>query len=57
MRCCRGNLGAGKVLLARCPQAGPVRWDFVTQMPRTPLGKIQKFILQRELLEHEQGGT
>ncbi len=45
---CEQNLARSKV---------PVRWDFVTQMPRTPLGKIQKFILQRELLEHEQGGT
>jgi acyl-coenzyme A synthetase/AMP-(fatty) acid ligase len=27
----------------------PARWDFVAAMPRTPLGKIQKFLLQREL--------
>lgn len=37
------------------PFKGPTRWDFVTQMPRTPLGKIQKFILQRELLDRQQG--
>jgi fatty-acyl-CoA synthase len=43
---CEQNLARFKV---------PVRWDFVTQMPRTPLGKIQKFILQRELLEQELG--
>ncbi len=45
---CEQNLARFKV---------PVRWDFVAQMPRTPLGKIQKFILQRELVEHEHGGT
>jgi len=27
----------------------PVRWEFVDEMPRTPLGKIQKFLLQRAL--------
>jgi fatty-acyl-CoA synthase len=43
---CQRNLAPFKV---------PARWDFVTQMPRTPLGKIQKFILQRELLDGQQG--
>jgi fatty-acyl-CoA synthase len=33
----------------------PTRWDFVAAMPRTPLGKIQKFLLQHDLLEKEQG--
>ena len=32
----------------------PVRWDFVDEMPRTPLGKIQKFLLQRALLEKDE---
>jgi fatty-acyl-CoA synthase len=27
----------------------PVRWEFVDEMPRTPLGKIQKFALQTQL--------
>jgi len=45
---CEQNLARFKV---------PVRWDFVAQMPRTPVGKIQKFQLQRELLETEQGPT
>jgi fatty-acyl-CoA synthase len=31
----------------------PTRWDFVAAMPRTPLGKIQKFLLQHDLLEKE----
>jgi acyl-coenzyme A synthetase/AMP-(fatty) acid ligase len=29
----------------------PARWDFVAAMPRTPLGKIQKFKLQHELAQ------
>jgi acyl-coenzyme A synthetase/AMP-(fatty) acid ligase len=29
----------------------PARWDFVAAMPRTPVGKIQKFLLQHDLLE------
>jgi fatty-acyl-CoA synthase len=33
---CERNLARFKV---------PVRWDFVAEMPRTPLGKIQKFLL------------
>jgi len=37
---CEQNLAGFKV---------PARWEFVTAMPRTPLGKIQKFLLQREL--------
>ena len=31
----------------------PVRWSFVDEMPRTPIGKIQKFVLQRALAEAE----
>jgi len=42
---CEQNLASFKV---------PVRWDFVDEMPRTPLGKIQKFLLQRTLLEKEE---
>jgi fatty-acyl-CoA synthase len=41
---CEQNLARFKV---------PARWEFVTQMPRTPLGKIQKFQLQQALLESE----
>jgi acyl-CoA synthetase (AMP-forming)/AMP-acid ligase II len=41
---CERNLARFKV---------PVRWDFVAEMPRTPLGKIQKFLLQPDLLERE----
>jgi len=33
----------------------PARWDFVAAMPRNPLGKIQKFLLQHDLLEKVQG--
>jgi long-chain acyl-CoA synthetase len=43
---CEQNLARFKV---------PARWDFVAAMPRTPLGKIQKFLLQHDLLEQEQG--
>jgi acyl-CoA synthetase (AMP-forming)/AMP-acid ligase II len=43
---CEQNLAAFKV---------PARWDFVAAMPRTPLGKIQKFLLQHDHLEKEQG--
>jgi fatty-acyl-CoA synthase len=42
---CEQNLARIKV---------PARWDFVAAMPRTPLGKIQKFLLQHDLLEKEQ---
>ena len=42
---CEQNLAPFKV---------PVRWEFVDQMPRTPLGKIQKFLLQRALLEKDE---
>ncbi len=42
---CEQNLARFKV---------PTRWGFVAAMPRTPLGKIQKFVLQRDLLEKEQ---
>jgi acyl-coenzyme A synthetase/AMP-(fatty) acid ligase len=46
---------AGAMRAKPCPfqSAGPR--DFLAQMSRTPLGKIQKFQLQRELLETEQG--
>jgi fatty-acyl-CoA synthase len=37
---CEQNLARFKV---------PVRWDFVAELPRTPLGKIQKFKLQQDL--------
>jgi acyl-coenzyme A synthetase/AMP-(fatty) acid ligase len=43
---CERNLARFKV---------PTRWDFVATMPRTPLGKIQKFVLQHDLLRKEQG--
>jgi fatty-acyl-CoA synthase len=43
---CEQNLARFKV---------PARWEFVATMPRTPLGKIQKFQLQHDLLETEQG--
>ena len=43
---CEHNLARFKV---------PACWEFVAVMPRTPLGKIQKFRLQRDLLEMEQG--
>jgi fatty-acyl-CoA synthase len=43
---CEQNLARFKV---------PARWEFVPTMPRTPLGKIQKFQLQHHLLEKEQG--
>jgi fatty-acyl-CoA synthase len=39
---CEQNLARFKV---------PARWDFVAAMPRTPLGKIQKYLLQHDLLE------
>jgi fatty-acyl-CoA synthase len=45
---CQRNLARFKV---------PARWEFVAAMPRTPLGKIQKFQLQRDLLGQEHGGT
>jgi acyl-CoA synthetase (AMP-forming)/AMP-acid ligase II len=38
---CERNLARFKV---------PARWAVVAAMPRTPLGKIQKFLLQRDLL-------
>jgi len=43
---CEQNLARFKV---------PIRWDFVSAMPRTQLGKIQKFLLQHDLLEETQG--
>jgi fatty-acyl-CoA synthase len=43
---CEQNLARFKV---------PARWDFVGAMPRTPLGKVQKFLLQHGLLDKEQG--
>jgi len=43
---CEENLAPFKV---------PARWEFVATMPRSPLGKIQKFRLQHDLLETEQG--
>jgi acyl-coenzyme A synthetase/AMP-(fatty) acid ligase len=39
---CEQNLARFKV---------PARWEFVATMPRTPLGKIQKFQLQHHLLK------
>jgi fatty-acyl-CoA synthase len=39
---CEQNLARFKV---------PARWEFVAAMPRTPLGKIQKFQLQHHLLK------
>jgi fatty-acyl-CoA synthase len=33
----------------------PVYWSFVDEMPRTPLGKIQKFVLQQALTENSPG--
>jgi fatty-acyl-CoA synthase len=39
---CEQNLARFKV---------PARWDFVAAMPRTPLGKIQKYLLQHDLME------
>jgi fatty-acyl-CoA synthase len=45
---CQQNLARFKV---------PARWEFVAAMPRTPLGKIQKFQLQRDLPGQEHGGT
>ena len=39
---CEQNLARFKV---------PARWEFVAAMPRTPLGKIQKYLLQHDLLE------
>ena len=42
---CEQNLARFKV---------PARWDFVAAMPRTPLGKIQKFLLRHDLLEQDQ---
>jgi fatty-acyl-CoA synthase len=45
---CQQNLARFKV---------PARWEFVAAMPRTPLGKIQKFHLQRDLLGKERDGT
>jgi fatty-acyl-CoA synthase len=35
----------------------PVVWRFVDEMPRTPLGKIQKFVLQAELRGDEPVGA
>jgi fatty-acyl-CoA synthase len=43
---CEQNLASFKV---------PARWEFVAAMPRTPLGKIQKFQLQHHLLETPPG--
>ncbi len=43
---CEQNLARFKV---------PTRWEFVAAMPRTPLGKIQKFQLQHHLLETGPG--
>jgi acyl-CoA synthetase (AMP-forming)/AMP-acid ligase II len=43
---CEQNLARFKV---------PARWEFVAAMPRTPLGKIQKFQLQHHLLETGPG--
>jgi acyl-CoA synthetase (AMP-forming)/AMP-acid ligase II len=43
---CEQNLARFKV---------PARWEFVASMPRTPLGKIQKFLLQHHLLETAPG--
>jgi fatty-acyl-CoA synthase len=43
---CERNLAHFKV---------PVHWNFVTEMPRTPLGKIEKFVLLRDLLNMELG--
>jgi fatty-acyl-CoA synthase len=45
---CQQNLARFKV---------PARWEFVASMLRTPLGKIQKFQLQRDLLGQEHSGT
>jgi fatty-acyl-CoA synthase len=33
------------------PFKAPTRWEFVAQLPRTPIGKIQKFQVRRTLLE------
>ena len=33
----------------------PTRWEFAAAMPRTPLGKIQKFQLRHDLLETQHG--
>jgi fatty-acyl-CoA synthase len=41
---CEQNLARYKV---------PARWNFVAQMPRTPLGKIQKFKLRQDLARME----
>lgn len=43
---CEQNLARFKV---------PARWEFVAAMPRTPLGKIQKFQIQHHLLDKGQG--
>jgi fatty-acyl-CoA synthase len=45
---CERNLARFKV---------PVRWDFIAEMPRTPIGKIQKFLLQGDLQAGRQTGT
>ncbi len=55
-----GTSAGAAELRALCEQSlarfkVPARWDFVATMPRTPLGKIQKFLLQHDLLEKEQG--
>jgi fatty-acyl-CoA synthase len=43
---CEQNLARYKV---------PVRWTFVAALPRNPIGKVQKFLLQHDLVEKEQG--
>jgi len=43
---CEQNLARFKV---------PARWEFLAAMPRTPLGKIQKFQIQHHLLDKGQG--
>jgi fatty-acyl-CoA synthase len=45
---CEQNLARFKV---------PARWEFVAVMPRTPLGKIQKFVLQRDLMQQKQAAA
>jgi fatty-acyl-CoA synthase len=45
---CEQNLARFKV---------PARWNFVAAMPRTPLGKIQKFLLQQDLRAQLPGGS
>jgi fatty-acyl-CoA synthase len=45
---CEQNLARFKV---------PARWALVAAMPRTPLGKIQKFLLRRDLLAKEHAAS